>query len=82
MPEEKEISFNFKERKKSLKSNPLEGIGPCVVMLRAEDYVSCPGTKQRQPDTYIQVTYTGVKGADWLSKTEFIQVSRKKLCRT
>ncbi|CAG5181757.1 uncharacterized protein ALTATR162_LOCUS9819 [Alternaria atra] len=78
MPQDKEISFNIKERKKGLKNNPLIGIGPCVVMPRAEGYVSRAGAKQRQPDTYVRVAYKGITQADWLSKTEFIQLAGKK----
>jgi hypothetical protein len=78
MPQDKVINFNIKERKKGLKNNPLIGIGPCVVMPRAEGYVSRAGAKQRQPDTYVRVAYKGITQADWLSKTEFIQLAGKK----
>ncbi|CAG5181471.1 uncharacterized protein ALTATR162_LOCUS9779 [Alternaria atra] len=78
MPQDKVTNFNIKERKKGLKNNPLIGIGPCVVMPRAEGYVSRAGAKQRQPDTYVRVAYKGITQADWLSKTEFIQLAGKK----
>ncbi|KAI1508057.1 hypothetical protein KJE20_03543 [Pyrenophora tritici-repentis] len=78
MPEDKEIKFDLRDRKKNLKAHPLCEVGPCVVMSRAEGYVCRAGTKPRQPDTYIRVTYTGLDTADWLSKTEFIQLAGKR----
>jgi hypothetical protein len=71
------VDFDLRQRKKDLKTSPLSAIGPCVVMPRSEGYVR-RGTKARQPDTYIKVTYTGELPDEWLSRTEFIQLAGKK----
>jgi hypothetical protein len=72
------VNFDLRQRKKDLKTSPLSVIGPCVVMPRSEGYDTRRRTKERQPDTYIKVTYTGGLPAEWLSRTEFIQLAGKK----
>jgi hypothetical protein len=77
LDDQKVVEFNLKQRKKELKSHPLGAVGPCIVMPRSDGYVP-RGTKVRQPDTYIRVAYREKSEAEWLSRTEFIQLAGKR----
>jgi hypothetical protein len=78
MPQDKEMNFNLKERKKDFEDLENVKIGPCVVMPRAESYQRRTGVKERQPDTYIRVKYLKIDETDWLTRSEFYQLCGRR----
>ncbi|CAN9236111.1 unnamed protein product [Alternaria alternata] len=78
MPQDKEMNFNLKERKKDFEDLENVKIGPCVVMPCAESYQRRPGVKERQPDTYIRVKYLKIDETDWLTRSEFYQLCGRR----
>ncbi|KAF2633005.1 hypothetical protein BU25DRAFT_471155 [Macroventuria anomochaeta] len=74
LAEQKVVNFDLKQRKRDIKgAHPIQSIGPCVVMPRAEGYVG-RGTKERRPDSYMKVVYKDKPDPELLSRTEFTQL--------
>ncbi|CAN9251567.1 unnamed protein product [Alternaria alternata] len=78
MPQDKEVNFNLKQRKKDFQDLDNVKIGPCVVMPRAESYQRRTGVKERQPDTYIRVKYLKIDETEWVTRSEFYQLCGKR----
>jgi hypothetical protein len=77
LDDQKVVDFDLRQRKKDIKSkkHPIDDIGPAVPMEHAEGYV--PKGKSRRMDLYIRVTYRGREGVDFLTRTEFTQLTSK-----
>jgi hypothetical protein len=74
-----DVVFDSQRRRRGLKATPnYIKYGPCIEMPRAQDYAPRPGARTRRPDAYIRVEYADDHAVNWLTRSEYSQLTGKK----